>query len=128
LVIVRLLFSQRVDPDTKLPVSGAKTTFQEKAPALLVSTPKVVCLLLDTVIVVPDVSPLLYDWFETAEPLVAPQLSPVYSWIVSVPLMLSPFVAETEAESFGYQVCADDETLVSVTVKHSVTLESCEPV
>jgi hypothetical protein len=49
-VIDRVLFSQWVDPDTKLPLAAVKVTSHEKLPACAESTPKVVWPLLDTVI------------------------------------------------------------------------------
>ena len=76
---------------------------------------------------VPD-SVFEYSCPLTAEPDVAPQLSPVKSWADSVPFSGAPLADATVAVSLGSQSWAEVLAVVSVTVKHSVELASSDPV
>lgn len=125
--MVRLVTSQWFEPDTLVSVL-VKFTSQETLVLVLTVKVELVVVSVLSAAVVAFVSVFVYSWPLTAEPEVAPQLSPVYSWTDNVPLNGAPLVAVTDAVSLGSQVWVEALAVVSVTVKHSPDEASLDPV
>ena len=123
--MVRLVTSQCMEPCT-LESLLVNVTSQETL--VLALTRKVLLAVISVPVFEVPFSVAVYSCPGTAEPVVTPQLSPVYSWADSVPFSGAPLVDETIAVSLGSQFWAEALPVVSVTVKHSPVLASLDPV
>jgi hypothetical protein len=112
-VIVRLVDSHLVDPDTNGFVLENTTSHETSFVASTVTELLVVDL------VTGDVAPLSVN-VSAALSTVPVQVRPSCSVNDSVPLIGAPCAEVIVAESFGSHVCCDVADVVSLTVKHSV--------
>ena len=123
--MVRLVTSQCMEPFT---LESLLVNVTNQDTLVLALTRKVLLAVVSMPVDEVPFSGVEYNCPLTAEPEVAPQLSPVYSWADSVPFSGAPLADETVAVSLGSQSCAEVLAVVSVTVKHSPEVASLDPV